>query len=74
MTTAVRNPTQVPVAHPIAQRWSPRAFDPMFDLSAEDITALGEAESSLRNTWEPFTARFAQLCRAALPRVTALGE
>ena len=51
MTTAVRNPTQVPVAQPIAQRWSPRAFDPMFDLSAEDITALGEAAR-----WAPSAA------------------
>ena len=35
----------------IAQRWSPRAFDPMFDLSAEDITALGEAAR-----WAPSAA------------------
>ena len=51
MTTAVRNPTQVPVAHPIAQRWSPRAFDPTFELSADDITALGEAAR-----WAPSAA------------------
>jgi nitroreductase len=51
MTTAVRNPTQVPVAHPIAQRWSPRAFDPTFDLSNDDITALGEAAR-----WAPSAA------------------
>ena len=51
MTAAVRNPTQVPVAHPIAQRWSPRAFDPAFDLSADDMTALGEAAR-----WAPSAA------------------
>lgn len=51
MTTTVRNPTQVPIAQPIAQRWSPRAFDPTFDLSAEDITALGEAAR-----WAPWAA------------------
>ena len=51
MTTAVRNPTRVPVAHPIAQRWSPRAFDPTFELSADDLTALGEAAR-----WAPSAA------------------
>ncbi len=50
-TTAVRNPTQVPVAHAIAQRWSPRAFDPTHTLSAEDLTALGEAAR-----WAPSAA------------------
>ena len=51
MTTAVRNQTRVPVAQPLAQRWSPRAFDPTFDLSSEDITALGEAAR-----WAPSAA------------------
>lgn len=51
MTVTVRNPSQVPLAHPIAQRWSPRAFDPTFELSADDITALGEAAR-----WAPSAA------------------
>lgn len=51
MTAAVRNPTRVPVAQPIAQRWSPRAFDPTFNLSSEDIAALGEAAR-----WAPSAA------------------
>lgn len=51
MTTDVRNPTQVPVAPSIARRWSPRAFDPTFELAADDITALGEAAR-----WAPSAA------------------
>lgn len=44
MTSApVRNQTSVPVSHPIATRWSPRGFDPHFELTDEDIAALGEA-------------------------------
>ena len=35
--------TQVPIHPPIAQRWSPRAFDPEAVLTAEQITALLEA-------------------------------
>lgn len=51
MTTAVRNETQVPLAHPLAQRWSPRAFDASFELTGEDIAALGEAAR-----WAPSAA------------------
>ncbi|HMR50628.1 MAG TPA: nitroreductase family protein [Arachnia sp.] len=47
----MRNQTRVPVAQPIAQRWSPRAFDPAFELSADDLTALGEAAR-----WAPSAA------------------
>jgi nitroreductase len=36
-------PTRVPIHPPIAQRWSPRAFDPEAVLTAEQITALLEA-------------------------------
>jgi nitroreductase len=35
--------TSVPVHPPIAQRWSPRAFDPDHEVSTEQITALLEA-------------------------------
>jgi nitroreductase len=35
--------TQVPIHPPIAQRWSPRAFDPEAVLTAEQVTALLEA-------------------------------
>jgi nitroreductase len=35
--------TQVPIHPPIAQRWSPRAFDPESVLTAEQVTALLEA-------------------------------
>ena len=35
--------TQVPIHPPIAQRWSPRAFDPEAVLAAEQVTALLEA-------------------------------
>lgn len=35
--------TSVPVHPPIAQRWSPRAFHPDHEVSAEQITALLEA-------------------------------
>lgn len=35
--------TSVPVHPPIAQRWSPRGFDPDHDVSPEQITALLEA-------------------------------
>lgn len=51
MSTTVRNPTRVPVAQPIAQRWSPRGFDRNFELPADDITALGEAAR-----WAPSAA------------------
>lgn len=36
-------PTQVPIHPPIAQRWSPRAFDPDAVLTAEQVIALLEA-------------------------------
>lgn len=36
-------PTSVPIHPPIAQRWSPRAFDPDAELSAEDLVALLES-------------------------------
>lgn len=35
--------TSVPIHPPIAQRWSPRAFDPEAHVTAEQITALLEA-------------------------------
>lgn len=35
--------TRVPLHPPIAQRWSPRAFDADAELSAEQVTALLEA-------------------------------
>jgi nitroreductase len=35
--------TRVPIHPPIAQRWSPRAFDPSAEVSAEQVTALLEA-------------------------------
>ena len=35
--------TRVPILPVIAARWSPRAFDPSFDISAEQVTALLEA-------------------------------
>ena len=35
--------TAVPIHPPIAQRWSPRAFDPDADVTAEQVTALLEA-------------------------------
>jgi len=35
--------TAVPIHPPIAQRWSPRAFDPDAEVSAEQVTALLEA-------------------------------
>lgn len=35
--------TSVPIHPPIAQRWSPRAFDPEAALSREDLLALLEA-------------------------------
>lgn len=35
--------TRVPLHPPIAQRWSPRAFDPDAEVSAEQVTALLEA-------------------------------
>jgi nitroreductase len=35
--------TQVPIHPPIAQRWSPRAFDPDAVLTAEQVIALLEA-------------------------------
>ncbi|KWX68738.1 nitroreductase family protein [Mycobacterium sp. NAZ190054] len=35
--------TSVPIHAPIAQRWSPRAFDPAAELSRDDLTALLEA-------------------------------
>jgi nitroreductase len=38
-----RAETRVPIHAPIADRWSPRAFDPQAVLSAEQVTALLEA-------------------------------
>ena len=35
--------TRVPIHPPIARRWSPRAFDPDTEVSAEQVTALLEA-------------------------------
>jgi nitroreductase len=35
--------TAVPIHPPIAQRWSPRAFDPQADVTGEQVTALLEA-------------------------------
>ena len=35
--------TSVPVHPPIAQRWSPRAFDPQHEVDKEQVTALLEA-------------------------------
>jgi len=35
--------TAVPIHPPIAQRWSPRAFDPQAEVTTEDLTALLEA-------------------------------
>ncbi len=35
--------TSVPIHPPIAHRWSPRAFDPQAQVSAQEITALLEA-------------------------------
>ncbi|WP_308124001.1 nitroreductase family protein [Mycolicibacterium xanthum] len=35
--------TSVPIHPALAGRWSPRAFDPAFELSDEDLTALLEA-------------------------------
>lgn len=35
--------TSVPIHPPIAERWSPRAFDPAAQLSTEQVTALLEA-------------------------------
>ena len=35
--------TSVPIHPPIAQRWSPRAFDPDAALSTDEVTALLEA-------------------------------
>lgn len=35
--------TSVPIHPPIAQRWSPRAFDPDAKVTAEQVTALLEA-------------------------------
>lgn len=35
--------TRVPIHPPIAQRWSPRAFDPDAEVSVEQVTALLEA-------------------------------
>lgn len=35
--------TPVPIHPPIARRWSPRAFDPDAEVSAEQVTALLEA-------------------------------
>jgi len=35
--------TAVPIHPPIAQRWSPRAFDPYAEVTAEQVTALLEA-------------------------------
>ena len=35
--------TSVPVHPPIAQRWSPRAFDPDHEVTTEQVTALLEA-------------------------------
>ena len=35
--------TSVPIHPPIAQRWSPRAFDPDATVTAEQVTALLEA-------------------------------
>lgn len=35
--------TRVPIHPPIARRWSPRAFDPGAEVSAEQVTALLEA-------------------------------
>jgi len=35
--------TLVPIHPPIARRWSPRAFDPDAEVSAEQVTALLEA-------------------------------
>jgi len=35
--------TRVPLHPPIAKRWSPRAFDPDAQISAEQVTALLEA-------------------------------
>lgn len=35
--------TSVPIHPPIAQRWSPRAFDPQAQVTAEEVTALLEA-------------------------------
>lgn len=51
MTITMRNQTSVPLSSSIAQRWSPRAFDPTFELSPEDIAALGEAAR-----WAPSAA------------------
>lgn len=73
MTTAVRNQTQVPVAEAIARRWSPRSFDPDFELSADDFTALGEAAR-----WAPSAAnlqptRFIVARRGTLSFDTVVG-
>lgn len=38
-----RNETSVPLTDELAKRWSPRGFDATYDVSAEDLTALGEA-------------------------------
>lgn len=35
--------TSVPIHHPIAERWSPRAFDPESQVNAEQVTAVLEA-------------------------------
>ena len=35
--------TAVPIHPPIARRWSPRAFDPAAEVSAQQVTALLEA-------------------------------
>lgn len=38
-----RATTAVPIHPPIADRWSPRAFDPSAELDSEDLTGLLEA-------------------------------
>lgn len=35
--------TEVPIHHPLAARWSPRAFDPDAELTREDLIGLLEA-------------------------------
>ena len=43
MTENRRADTRVPIQDAIAARWSPRAFDPVANLTAEQITAVLEA-------------------------------
>jgi nitroreductase len=45
MRTQIAKPaaTEVPIAEPLASRWSPRAFDPDHPVEPEKVTALFEA-------------------------------